>query len=277
MRKEKKKASALGALLLAAMLLSGCGAKETAQPAPSAPPAEQTAQASVLQGPAAEKAQSILAPYEALLEQASQQIPQNPVYALPSDILRQMAQDVWQTGAVPEDGRYQFTWRQSGNYTYESTAWEAMEQLAAEQENAVPTPEGDAPMDSQLNGDFQVSGGGLFERVRAYDAAEDLSQGTAEINDLLNGAVTGSERFSFALRGGELYFSDCVLNLTIDADGQTVQDGYLAAVGVLRPEALDILEYRIENPQELPDPASLDWESFARSLPAANRTSLEME
>ena len=132
-------------------------------------------------------------------------------------------------------------------------------------------------MDSQLNGDFQVSGGGLFERVRAYDAAEDLTQGTAEINDLLNGEATGSEIFSFALRGDSLYFSDCTLNFTVDADGQTAQDGYLAAVGVLRPGSLDILEYAVADPAELPDPASLDWASFTRSVRPANRMTMKKE
>ena len=276
---KEKNAKKISALLAAAVfLLCGCGAKEeAAQTAPSAPPTEETAAAASPQGPAAEKVQSLLAPYEELLNQASYEIPHNPVYNIPGDMLRQLAQDAWQTGAEPKEGRYQFSWRQSGDYTYESTAWDAMEQFAAEQENATPPPDDDAPMDSQLNGDFQVSGGGLFERVRAYDAAEDFTQGTAEINDLLNGTVTGSERFSFALRDGELYFSDCTLNFTVDADGQTVQDGFLAAVGVLRAESLDILEYQIENPQDLPDPASVNLESLARSVHPTNRLTLIKE
>ena len=70
---KEKNAKKIRALLAAAVfLLCGCGAKEeAAQTAPSAPLTEETAAAASPQGPAAEKVQSLLAPYEELLNQAS--------------------------------------------------------------------------------------------------------------------------------------------------------------------------------------------------------------
>ena len=252
-------------LLLSALLLSGCGAKKEAEIAPASTSAADSQPTARPQGQLAETARTILAVYEQELGFVASQSPYNLTYTIPGDILNQMALDAQETGAVPADGRYVFTRRESGRFTYEFTSEEALNEWTDE-EAATPDPAEEAPMDSQLNGDYAVSGGGLFERVRSYDAAEDLTSGTAEISNSLNGAVTGYERFSFALRGQELFFTDATLDQTSDMDGVQMQEGYLAAVGVLRPDGLDIVEYRISDLSLLPDPASLNWASFSVSI-----------
>ena len=252
-------------LLLSALLLSGCGAKKEAEIAPASTSAADSQPTARPQGQLAETARTILAVYEQELGFVASQSPYNLTYTIPGDILNQMALDAQETGAVPADGRYVFTRRESGRFTYESTSEEALNEWTDE-EAATPDPAEEAPMDSQLNGDYAVSGGGLFDRVRSYDAAEDLTSGVVEITDSLNGAVTGSERFSFALRGQELYFTDATLDQTSDMDGVQMQEGYLAAVGVLRPDGLDIVEYRISDLALLPDPATLNWASFSVSI-----------
>ena len=117
-------------------------------------------------------------------------------------------------------------------------------------------------MDNQLNGDYAVSGGGLFERVRSYEIAETVTRGRMEISDTLNGEVTGHEYFAFSVRDGNLYFVDATLNITINADGEDAQDGFLTAVGVLRPDSLEIVECVYDVPEQFPDPAKVNWAQF---------------
>ena len=253
-------------LLLSALVLSGCGAQKETENAPSPTPVSESDARPEAQGALADRSRTILAVYEEELSRVAAQSPYNLTYTIPGDILEQMALDAQASGAKPVNGRYVFTWRESGSFTYESTSEEALNELAGDEDAATPDPADEAPMDSQLNGDYAVSGGGLFERVRSYDAAEDLSSGTVEISDSLNGKVTGFERFAFALRGNELYFTDATLDQTADLDGVQMQDGYLAAVGVLRPDGLDILEYHISELSLLPDPAALSWASFSASV-----------
>ena len=252
-------------LLLSALVLSGCGAQKETENAPSPTPFSESDVRPEAQGALADRSRTILAVYEEELSRVAAQSPYNLTYTIPGDILEQMALDAQASGAKPVNGRYVFTWRESGSFTYESTSEEALNELTGD-EAATPDPADEAPMDSQLNGDYAVSGGGLFERVRSYDAAEDLSSGSVEISDSLNGEVTGFERFAFALRGNELYFTDATLDQTADLDGVQTQDGYLAAVGVLRPDGLDILEYHISELSLLPDPAALSWASFSASV-----------
>ena len=262
-------------LLSGALLLSGCAAQKEAAPAPSsAPPAQETPEA---QGPAAEGVRALMAPYEAVLARAAAQSPGNLTYAIPGDMLRQMALDAQAAGAAAENGRYAFTWREAGSYTYTASADDAFEQMGMDSQDILSDPSGDAPMDSQLNGDYAVAGGGAFERTRAYDAAESLAQGTAEISDAVNGQITGHEVFSFALRDGRLYFADATLDLApaADADGLEIRAGYLAAVGVLSPEGLETVEYRLSDLSQLPDPSSMDFSALAAAVTPVSRLSVQ--
>lgn len=259
---KKRSALAAGALALT-FILSGCQSAQPAQDTPSPTPQAVVATQTPVSGSALSLAvQALLSPYDAALNQVSIQSPANMDYTIPGDLLRQMVLDAEAAGAAAADGRYQFFWRQSGNYAYESTA---------EEPSATADPADEAPMDSQLMGDYAVSGGGLFERVRAYDVLETLQSGRIEIVDTLNGAQTGHEAFSFAVRGDRLYFADAVLDMAAGVDSVAIQKGYLAAVGYLAPDGVDIIEYHIDDLQQLPDPAALDMAQLSASVEVLTR------
>ncbi len=263
-----------GLLLTAlALLLGGCGEKQETQSVPTPEPAQETPVRQA-EGPAAEAVSALMAPFEKELALIAGQ---GAAFTIPGDILRQMALDAQEMNAKAENGRYLFTRRQSGDYSYETTAEEAMNALTAENPDETPDPADETPMDSQLNGDYAVSGGGLFERSRAYDMAEDLSSGTAEITDSLNGGVTGHELFSFALRDGMLYFADAALDMAAHLDSLEIREGYLAAAGVLREDGADVIEYRIDDLSQLPDPAAMDWDQLASSAAVISRFSARGE
>ena len=132
-------------------------------------------------------------------------------------------------------------------------------------------------MDNQLNGDYEVSGGGRFERVRSYEFAETVTRGRMEISDSLNGEITGHEYFAFSVRDDSLYFVDAALNIIIDESGLHEQDGFIAAVGVLRPDGLDILECAYTDPEQFPDPAKVNWSEFTASIHPITRLSAQGE
>ena len=255
-------------LLAALLLLTGCaGEKEqTVQP-------EQTREAAAqpqAEGPLGSAVRTMMSAYGQELEQVSLRSGSNMTYTIPGDMLNQLARDAEETGAAPQQGRYRFVWRQSGNYTYEATADDHAPLTS-------PDPRDEAPMDSQLNGDYAVSGGGFFDRVRAYDVAEDLSGGSIEIVDTLDGSTTGHEAFSFAMQGKNLVFVDAVLDLSSDEDGLTIRQGYLAAAGVIRPDGLDIMEYAIDDLSQLPDPGSLNVERLAADTALISRLTAKGE
>lgn len=270
----RKKAVWAVLLVFAAMLLGGCGAAPKDAPADETQPTENPASAP--RGALGERAAALMAPYEEELKLVEEKYPYCLTYRVPGDVLAQMASDAQAAGAEPAEGRWRFTWRQRGDYSYQSTAEEAME-LAGEDAGATPDPADEAPMDSQLNGDYEVSGGGLFERARTYDAAEDLSAGEAEFTDTLNGHETGREVFRFCVRDGKLYFADAVLDLVSGLDGLAIRDGYLVTVGVLRADGLEIVEYHLDDLSDLPDPAALDWQRFVSSVTPLSRLSAQKD
>ena len=274
MKNQKKALAAF--LLAAAFVLGGCGEKEEAPADSPSPQAEATAQPQA-QGPVAERVGEIMGAYENELALVNQTSPSVLTYLIPGEMLNQMAQDAQAAGARLQDGRWRFSWQQSGDYVYESTAWDAMDEWAMDGAEATADPADEAPMDSQLNGDYAVSGGGAFDRVRAWDAAEDLSFGSAEFSDTLNGQTTGHEVFRFCLRGQELYFADATLDLAADMDGLTIQEGYLATVGVLRPTGLDVVEYRLASLNDLPDPATLNLNALLSSVTPLSHISAQKD
>lgn len=264
-------------LLIAALALSGCGEqKETASPT-AAPDAGQEIGGSVLaqaQGELADSVRTLMAPYAETLAQAAQKSGESLGYTIPGDILAQMALDAVAAGAEAQEGRWRFTWHEAGDYSYEATAWDAMDQYT--QSDATPDPADETPLDSQLTGDYAVTGGGLFDRERAYDVSANLSGGTAVFTDTLNGQTTGYELFRFCARNGELVFADAVLNTTVQ-DGAATGDSYLAAVGVLRKDGLELVEYLIQDPDQLPDPGTLDWSRFLLSITPVSHVSMQVE
>ena len=270
----KKKAMGAALLICAALILGGCGAAR--EDTPAEVPAPTLSASAVPQGVVAEKKQALMAPYEAELKLTEAQYPDCLTYRIPDDVLSQMAQDAEAVGAAAEEGRLRFSRRQNGEYAYESTAEEALT-LTGEGIAVTPDPADETPMDSQLNGDYAVSGGGLFERLRVYDAEEDLKSGSAEFSDALNGRQTGYELFRFCVREGALYFADAALDVASGMDGLTVGESYLAVVGVLRADGLDIVEYRLNDLEALPDPAELDWQRFVSSVTPLSRLTAQKD
>jgi hypothetical protein len=265
-------------LLAAALALSGCGG-QTNEASPTAGPEngqEQAAPAMAqAQGELGDAVRKLLEPYTDALSQAAEKSGESLAYTIPGDLLNQMALDAEAEGARAKEGRWRFTRRDSGVYAYEATAWEAMDQYVPE-DGPTPNPADETPLDSQLNGDYAVSGGGLFERTRDYDVAEDLSGGTVTLTDSLNGQPTGSELFRFCVRSGELIFADAALDTTVQ-DGAATGDGYLAAVGALRADGLEVVEYRLTSLDELPDPAALNFSSFLRTVSPISHLSIQTE
>ncbi len=274
---EKRK-GLLIMLLIAALALTGCGEqKEDASPT-AGPENGQEQAASVLaqaKGALGDAVRGLMEPYAETLSQAARKSGESLAYTIPGDMLNQMALDAEAEGATAREGRWRFTRRDSGAYAYEATAWEAMDQYVPE-DGPTPNPADETPLDSQLNGDYAVSGGGLFERTRDYDVAEDLSGGTVTLTDSLNGQPTGSELFRFCLRSGELIFADAALDTTVQ-DGAATGDGYLAAVGALRADGLEVAEYRLTSLDELPDPAALNFSSFLRTVSPISLLSIQTE
>ncbi len=274
---EKRK-GLLIMLLIAALALTGCGEqKEDASPT-AGPENGQEQAASVLaqaKGALGDAVRGLMEPYAETLSQAARKSGESLAYTIPGDMLNQMALDAEAEGAQAREGRWRFTRQDSGAYSYEATAWEAMDQYVPE-DGPTPNPADETPLDSQLNGDYAVSGGGLFERTRDYDVAEDLSGGTVTLTDSLNGQPTGSELFRFCVRNGEMIFADAALDTTVQ-DGAATGDGYLAAVGALRADGLEVAEYRLTSLDELPDPAALNFSSFLRTVSPISHLSIQTE
>lgn len=265
-------------LLIAALALSGCGGQQGEASPTAGPEGGQEAAASVLnqaQGPLGDAVRALMEPYQETLSQAAQKSPESLAYTIPGDLLNQMALDAEAAGAQALAGRWRFTRHETGDYTYEATAWEAMDEYVQEG-SATPNPADETPLDSQLNGDYAVSGGGLFDRARDYDVSEDLSSGTVTLTDSLNGQTTGSELFRFCVRNGELVFADAALDTTVQ-DGAATGDSYLAAVGILRADGLETVEYRLTSLDELPDPAALNFSRFLRTVSPVTHVSMQTE
>ena len=273
----RKRRGMLILMLLAALALSGCGEKKEEAAATAEPEDTREQIASVVpqaQGALGDSVRALLEPYGKILSQAAESSG-SLAYTIPSDVLNRMALDAEAEKAQALEGRWRFISRESGDYSYEATAWEAMEQYVPE-DGPTPDPKDETPLDSQLNGDYIVSGGGLFQRERQYDVGEDLSGGTAVFTDSLNGETTGYELFRFTVRNGELFFADAVLDETVQEGEEPVQDSYLAAVGVLRADGLETAEYRIPDPSQLPDPESLDLTRLLLTVSPVSHVSLQI-
>ncbi len=262
MRKQK----IICLLILIPLLFSGCGNEEEKNVSPSPTPEHLEAPEIVGDGPLAEAAKNVLSVYADELSVVAARSLENLTYAIPVSAINQFILDAQAAKAEPSEGYYRFSRSQRGNYSYETTVDDA-----PEIENATPDPRDETPMDSQLNGDYAVSGGGLFERVRSYEIAETVTRGRMEISDTLNGEVTGHEYFAFSVRDGDLYFVDATLNITINTDGEDGQDGFLTAVGILRHDSLEIVECVYDAPDQFPDPANVNWAQFiAQAAPLSH-------
>lgn len=273
-----KKHALLGLLLCVCLLTAGCGGEKAAPaaeatPLPTAPPAQ--APAVTAQGKLAQTARALMAPYQDEIIVAAAGSPAVLTYAIPGDLINQMAQDAREVGAEAQEGRYRFTWRSSGRHTYTASAMQIEQIEEAAETTPDPMAAREPVMDNQLMGDFSATGGGTFERARAYDAAEDLSEGRAEITETLNGALSLHELFSFAREGGCLYFVDAALDQAVDIDGLVATSRYLVAAGVLRRDGLDIIEFIVPDEAQVPAASAAAWGQILSSYTPLTRLTVE--
>ena len=271
-----KKIRILLGLLFLAVLLSGCGGPAPAAETPTPTPADEAIlplPTAAVQGELADAVRALMAPYEEGLAQAALQ-GGSIAYTIPGDLLLQWAQDAQALDQRPENGRYAFTWHAAMEASYVANADDAQAEMELLLQDATPDPSMEMPRDDQQLGDYSVAGGGLFDRTRTYDVAQSLTEGSAEITELLNGDMTGQELFSFAVRGDSLYFVDAALDVSANLDELSIREGYLVAVGVLRPDGLETVEYHESDPGRLPSPATLDWNRLLSSVTPLSRLSV---
>lgn len=258
----RKKLRRIICLLAACLLLAGCGGEKAAtggaSPAGTEQPMAEGGAASLTQ-----RAEALLAPYEQALFLLAQQDTKSLAYTIPGDMLRKLAQDAEAEQAAPQNGRYQFTHREESTNVYEATGLEVKEALEAEQAGATPEPAEDAPMSDDAAGDFSVSGGGVYERSYAYQAAEELTDGTVEITATLNGESAGYELFTFALRDGALYFSDAVQDMEAALDELESTGAYLVTLGKWENGRIEMVEYKVSGRDDIPQAALMDFEACA--------------
>ncbi len=269
-----KKWCVWAALLLAALLLSGCGASSPDDAEGAGAPGDAVSTplpTAEVKGEMADKVRALLSPYEGALQQAARDNPDSLACTIPEDVLMQMARDAAALNAAASGGRYVFSWQSRVESTYVATMDDAQEEMDILLPGVTPDPANDAPIDSQQFGDYSVNGGGLYERTRSWDMAENLISGSGEITELLNDTLTGHELFSFALRGNELYFVDATLDVVTDLDELLIREGYLVTAGVLRANGLEIIEYHVGSQSQIPDPAAMSLAQLLSSVTPDNR------
>lgn len=263
--------------LLLAVLLAGCSKEENPQkPLPTPTPAAVEAPDVVAQGQLADAARSLLSPFESYLSQVAQQSKNNLSYTIPSDLFAKMASDAQEMNVSPVNGFYQFTWRQSGQHSYLATGLEVQEELNS---LATEAPEiliaDDAPMDDQRMGDFVATGGGLYDRSYAYQVQDDLSFGTAEITNTLNGEITGHEIFSFCVKNDQLYFVYAARELTATLDILESNGEYLVTAGVLGKNSVETVDYLASGKEQIPSADALDINALLSSVSPLARLSAQ--
>lgn len=263
-------------LMALALLLGGCAEKKEKNAAETPQPILVEAPEIEAEGKLAEAARRRMEIYERQLNKIALQYPANLSYTIPGDLIAKMASDAQEMGVAPENGRYQFTWRQSSRHTYQISGWDVAKEM---EESALEMGGGETAQDlpdNQKMGDFSAAGGGEYDRTYAYDVAEDLSQGNMEITDLLNGERTGHELFSFYVQGNIMYFVDAALELTADLDVLLSDGSYLVAIGKLETDRVEIMEYMVSDESEIPSAVSMDWEKLKKSVtPVSHLTAQE--
>ncbi len=266
----KKKAGLWMLVAALCMLAAGCG-QNAAPDATATPPVIQAPQIEA-QGALAQRAQAVLRDYNSVLEKAAESRPANLAYTIPGEMLDRFVGDAEAAGAQPENGRYRFIRRETGRHVYQAEGLEVVERLA--QETQAPGQAADDTPMGEMAGDLVAAGGGAFEREYAYDLAQDLTGGTVEITQRLNGETTGFESYSFAVRDGCLYFVDAAMDLIADLDGVSSAGTYLVAAGKIQKNSADMIEYHVGALRDVPNAAAVDWETLLASVRPESRVTV---
>ena len=255
-------------LFVLCVLLSGCAAAPNAEgiAAPTAAPVEMPKAADA--GPITQTAQKVLAPYTESLERLGWQNPGCISHTIPGSLLLQMAETAQRLNVKPENGRLRFSETQSAVSVYQATGLEVTSGMETQE------PGSETPMGEGSISDLSVSGGGHYERRYAYDAAENLTSGTVEIAETLDGESTGRERFSYDVSAEGLRFIDVASEMTVQEDSLVHIGTYLVTVGHIQKEKAEIIEYLTEDEGTVPSLSEDGWFSVPASavLQARYRT-----
>ena len=142
---------------------------------------------------------------------------------------------------------------------------------------ATPSPDVIAqdydPMEDQNTGDFVAAGGGDYDRSYAYDVASDLSSGSIEITNTLNGEITGHELFTFCVWQNQLLFSYGAMELTANLDTLESTGTYLVTIGKIEKNAADIIDYLVYSKSDIPNAVTMDFGTLAASVSPSARIS----
>ena len=271
------KGVALCLLLISCLLLAGCG-QQSAPPKEAAATAAPTpalieAPAVTAPGPLGDAVRQLFVPYQEELARVAQARPGVFTYTIPQDLMNHFAQDGQSAAAQPQEGRYRFTWQRKGQHTYSASAMQVKEIGAAR----TPDPQGtaDPVMDNQQMGDFSATGGGVYVRTGVYDVDEGLKEGTAELTDTLNDAVTGHELYAFSVQDGCYYFVDAMLDQAVGMDGLEATDRYQVAAGVLRQDGLEIIEFTVPDRSRVPGASASEWQQLKKTVSPLTRLTAE--
>ncbi len=253
-------------LLLSGFLLGGCAS--SSKPLPEASPSPAASAAPRVLGTAAkgnalaDKLRTSLAGLNSLARGLEQNCFSVYGWTIPVDLLAQCADDVATHHVSEEEGFFVCTASRASFAHYTATGMDAglpgRALSTRTPEEAREDEEGAGDMNTDLMGDFSVSGGGDFLRTVLMRFSPDASFGTVDSALTLNGEQSGKENFVFLFRDGTLYFYDAALNVTaFDEDGNALGEAtWLISRGFLAPAGADVVEYVSREP-DLPDPASL--------------------
>ena len=275
-----KKRMLLWMLLTLVLALTGCASRngQDAAPAPTASPTPppQSAPDITASGALGDAARALMAPYQGVIRRAAEKSPVVLTYAIPGDLINKIAQDASAAGAESIDGRYHFSWHQSENHKYTADAGQVSQIETAAEHTPDPLSDTEPVLDNQQMGDFTAAGGGLFDRVCQYDVAENLTDGSAEFTETLNGALSGHELFSFAVSDGRLYFIDAILDQAVDLDGLTATEQYLVAAGMLGGDSLEIMEFAVPTRDQVPGADQQSWSQLlSQGIAALTRLTVQ--
>lgn len=258
------KIRALALLAVLCCILNGCEKKQenavnTPPPDEIAVSGEKTENLSVPE----EKIHSLMKPYQEAADRLSQASPAGGAYTIPGSMLETMAGHIADTGAQPENGRYQFTFEQTNDARYQFSGLEITRDMALE----TTAPDDETPMGEGSISDLSVQGGGVYRRLYAYDADADLTRGRMEITEELNGEKTGHEVFTFCFRPDGFFFTDAMPEMKAELDALSVTGNYLITVGRWTMERAETAEYLSDTCEEPLLQSAQDWEQLLQEKP----------
>lgn len=234
------KKTAVTLFLVLCLLLSACSGsdRETEKAAGDAPvQAESTPEKAVTPGGTL---LAFLSPFENILSSVRASGCRYDGIMIPEQKLKEAAGHLDSYAATPKNGHYSFDVTDGGTHEYSVWGQDVLEELATPVPYTEENEQPDAEHMEIVWGDTVSDGGGKFVYRYVYDISEDMKRGASEMTAMLDGSLSGHERFDWCFEDGCLIFADAVL------DGAAMEEGnfpYITVRGVITPDGLKITEY----------------------------------